>query len=726
MGMEVAQPPCMSKQTCLIGFLAVVCACQPPKADDARSQDDRTNTTGTNDRDSKPECTAPQKATTWTGPFHSMGVWDFRGPLNEDRQLGDLVQDLVIEEAVNALGLPFGLDDEATDLINTIVDNKIRDSINESTTAKRLLEDPFYQDLSQLSADIHVESTIDLEAGSSSSQVLGREKFHSISAKRNGTLHELDLVLPVAALWRGSFRDGTLDIDDHSVDIAFSSLINTMISEVLGTDAIDAFGNRMIRAVDCSGLIRAAIGGKDSLEITLGVWPLDKTYRVSIDPLINKCEDKIGELASSVFGIMDISTGVSVGGTVTATDNNCDGTADVLASANFNGIFMVAGPAALAPRVYPSFEATREPKRAYADLSNSLGTTEAFPIRGRLVWESHAPDLSRTAPYEELFQDEIRVGKLDLSLQTAKATVSLGSVTADGEGNIDASISISDLGIPPGMYQVKALYRGQLAGTVSVQLLAMTRTAPVVRSDVDKTYLASDFSSALGLVDLLSSDATARETLPAMATLHAQVNLPLVFLTGSPRFFSRTLQGKFKLDQLHDDGLVTKPFKDIVIGALSEMAPQDIVPALKEQIGYKLYWLMRMRLELPATTPEILMGDDSEADHVVFELYRRVIAKELDPASLSIELATLQVAESWRNQIASLAPAVIDSVSPSGRVQAIYIRKTNIESPYPVTNWASPAQLHHSGTAPMAISLHQLGALSAKGLQVVGAELAAR
>lgn len=32
----------------------------------------------------------------------------------------------------------------------------------------------------------------------------------------------------------------------------------------------------------------------------------------------------------------------------------------------------------------------------------------------------------------------------------------------------------------------------------------------------------------------------------------------------------------------------------------------DIIPDLKEPIGYKLYWLLKLRALIPATTPEMM------------------------------------------------------------------------------------------------------------------------
>ncbi len=677
-------------------------------------------TTETRENEKTTENCAAAPAAQWSGPYQSDGTWDFRGPLNEDRMVGDVVEDLVVDEAVGLLGVPSILEDEARKLLVELVDGAIRDRINDSTLASQLAEDPFYQALSELSAAVQVESTIDLEQGTSPNQVTGREEFHSVSVSRDGKVYELDTLVPVAARWDGDFDKGTLTIDQHSVDIAFSDVANTLISEVLGTDALSHFSERMKAAVNCEGLIQSIAGGDSEWTISLYLT----SYDVSITPLVALCEDIVGDLTTSLFGALDIDTGIRVGGTVAAVDTDCDDAADMLTSTDFGGLVAIAGPEALAPRVYVSFEASRKARRAYADMRNSLGTTHAFPVRGRIVWEYAAPDLVHTAPYEELFQDEIRSTQVELSLVTDSGSISLGNVPADGEGYIDTIVSLEDERLEAGTYQIQVHHDSILAGSFSTRLLAIERTTPVVRSDVDKTYLSSNFSSALGLVDLLSSDATERDTLPAVDILHAQLDLPLVFLTGSPRFFSRTLHGKADLDQLNHHGLITKPFKDIVIGELSELAPQNIVPELKEQIGYKLYWLLVLRLEIPPSTPEILMGDDSEADHVVYTLYRKILAKELGLGDLENKLRAYNVADSWRDQIMQVTPQVVSYIQPAGQVHSIYIRTTGTTSPFPVADYAHDSLLHHDGTQPLANALHSNGLLTDAGLNAVTTALA--
>ena len=661
----------------------------------------------------------PAVPDAWQGPFLSTGTWDLSGPIHQDRHVGDLVEDVLIEQAVGLLGVPSFLEQEAESAVRKLMNGKVSEWINQSTTAEKLMEDPFYRELAELSARIQVDSTIDLEAGIGASEMVGREQFHSIHVIRDGKAHQLDLVLPVAATWSGVVESGSFVVDAHAVELAWSEVVNAIASDVLGLDAIDNFHDRLIAAVDCPELVRTMIGGDDRLRVSLGFT----SFSVDISLLVGVCEQIVGEVVTSAVRFLDVDTGISVGGVVSAVDNDCDGSVDRLYSDEFGGTVSIVGPDALAPLVSISFEATRSPRQAYADIGNSLGTTNAFPVRGRLVWEHEQPDFAATAPYEQLFQNEIRDALVELTILTPQGGISLSTVRANGEGYLDTSISLVGKHLRAGRYRVEACYQGTLAGAFDVRLLEMSRTAPVIRSDVDKTYLSSEFSSASGLVSLVSSDATERDTLPGMDTLYQQLDLPTVFLTGSPRFFTRTLRGKLAIDGVGYDGLIAKPFKDIVIGELSSLAPQQVIPQLKQQIAYKLYWLLRLRLELPPTTPEILMGDDSEADHVVYTLYHRILAGQLSTNGLSTELIDYDVSDAWRDKVVSLVPTVVAHVQPSGQVQAVYIRLTGAQSHYPVSDYSDALLIPHDGTLPMAMSLRQGGVLTQAGFEVVQAQL---
>ena len=69
--------------------------------------------------------------TSWTGPYQSQGSWDLSGPLGEDHQIGDIVEELIIEEAITLLGVPSWLEGTATDLVEDLIGGMIAGPIND-------------------------------------------------------------------------------------------------------------------------------------------------------------------------------------------------------------------------------------------------------------------------------------------------------------------------------------------------------------------------------------------------------------------------------------------------------------------------------------------------------------------------------------------------------------------------------------------------------------------
>jgi len=371
-------------------------------------------------------------------------------------------------------------------------------------------------------------------------------------------------------------------------------------------------------------------------------------------------------------------------------------------------------------------------KVAYADMYRSLGTTESMPVRGRLVWEREDEvNAAATTPFEQISQDEIKNSLAELTLIDASGNpTELGTFRTDDEGYFDLSLDLTGKGLGAGVYTLRVQHSNKPAGTSQVRLLSPDHNGIVIRSDVDLTYLNTNFQSSAGLLNLMGQSADERETLPAMEIIYRGLRngsedlggRPVVFLSGSPRFFKRILEGKMLIDNVDQDGLALKPFKDIVMKNLAEFSVDEIIPELKEQIGYKLLWLMRLRLQVAATTREILMGDDSEADVVAYVVYHRFTSGELDIDALMTQLDALEISESWQNQIAQTAPKVADQLKGApAPVQAIYINKTGTAGKhYPVADWAIEGLTrYHSGSWPLALDLFEEGLISEQEVQAV-------
>lgn len=359
----------------------------------------------------------------------------------------------------------------------------------------------------------------------------------------------------------------------------------------------------------------------------------------------------------------------------------------------------------------------------YADGAPSLGTPTRLPLRTRIVEEDPPVDITDSDPFKMLAQDEIERARISLSLRLADGqTLALPEVQADEEGYVDAQIALP-AGIGPGAHTLVLGVNRILAGEVPARVLAADHQGIAVRSDVDMTYLLTDFHSALGLAELMESDSREREALPGMPAVYralragadGSADRPLCFISGSPRFFKRTLQGRMQLDGVQHDGLVLKPFKDIITANILSFDFDQIQPELEEQIGYKMSALLRLRLDLPPTTPEILMGDDTEADHVVYALYHRFTAGALTAAALDAELGRLSVAESWRAQVRQLAPQVAAHMQGQpAPVRLIYINRTDTPGEaHAVADWTVPGMTrHHRGAWPLILDLFEEGHVS--------------
>lgn len=376
-------------------------------------------------------------------------------------------------------------------------------------------------------------------------------------------------------------------------------------------------------------------------------------------------------------------------------------------------------------------------ERPVADLVSSVGTVERVVLRGRLVEEDGDFDPLRSTPADALWQDDLSGVSFAVHLvrPPSGAAQEVIQGTTDAEGYFEVILVPRDLGLGPGRYPIRLMYRGAVAGEANALVLGADSRDVAVRSDVDLTYLDTDFSSRSAMLDLLRQDATERQTLPAMETVFQALRRgrgqgsgpprPLTFLSGSPECFRRVLEARMRLDGVEQDGVLLKPFGQIITRNLADLDPSEIAPALAEQVGYKLAVLLQLRLELPPAAPEVLMGDDSEADVVVYVLYHRFTSGQLDTPGLQAELERLTVTPEWQAQVAMLAPLVLDHLGEHAPVRAIYINQTGRPSEaHVVTDWAEDGLVrYHRGAWPLVLDLFEEGWVSPSGVTAVADRL---
>lgn len=152
--------------------------------------------------------------------------------------------------------------------------------------------------------------------------------------------------------------------------------------------------------------------------------------------------------------------------------------------------------------------------------------------------------------------------------------------------------------------------------------------------DLDKTYLDTAFESLKGLWRTLREKAFQKRNVPGTGTLvralrdYWQENhvgrkdFPIYFITGSPPQLEPKIHDKLAYDGIYPFGLFCKDNL------------QNVVPGrfwrLTQQVGYKLQALLQLRLHLGENVRQILWGDDSEADAVIYSIYSDLCARRLD------------------------------------------------------------------------------------------------
>jgi len=238
--------------------------------------------------------------------------------------------------------------------------------------------------------------------------------------------------------------------------------------------------------------------------------------------------------------------------------------------------------------------------------------------------------------------------------------------------------------------------------------------------DIDRTYLATRFSSLRGLASIPFEFAIDKQDIAGMVVLLKEVrrgpgqesrSSPLYFISASPAQLRHVIQRKMLLDGLEFDGIT---FKDWV-GVLSELR----LKRLREQLGFKLTALLAGRRELPPGAEEILIGDDLENDALAFTLYADLLAGRIPERKLEAILTGHGVG--YEDAVAIREAAV--ALGPgTGRVKRAFIRMERHGRPEAFLD-AFPGLVGCHGAFQMAIALWQLGSISKSGVLRVARDL---
>lgn len=163
----------------------------------------------------------------------------------------------------------------------------------------------------------------------------------------------------------------------------------------------------------------------------------------------------------------------------------------------------------------------------------------------------------------------------------------------------------------------------------------------ITRWDLDKTYLYTEFETIRDLVRTALEKPEQKRDVPGAARLLrelGQLGARVHIVSGSPRQMAGRLTRKLALDGVRFDELTLKP-------NLSNLLRLRF-RALHDQLGYKLPALLHARLEDQVSSPlarEVLVGDDAEADALVYSLYADLCAGHVDARQLTRVLSANRV-----------------------------------------------------------------------------------
>ncbi len=198
--------------------------------------------------------------------------------------------------------------------------------------------------------------------------------------------------------------------------------------------------------------------------------------------------------------------------------------------------------------------------------------------------------------------------------------------------------------------------------------------------DLDKTYLDTSWGGFFELLKVALERAIAKKNIPGTTTLIRSLvdqwqvqkshrHFPLYFITASPPQMESRISEKLSFDGIF-------PF-----GAFYKDNLQNLLPKrmwrLTKQVGYKIQALMQLRIMLKEDVRQVLWGDDSESDAVIYNLYSDICARRIGPHDLRQILSQFWVTGEQVDTILQLQ----SSVPENDPVEKIYINLASDTDP---------------------------------------------
>lgn len=191
--------------------------------------------------------------------------------------------------------------------------------------------------------------------------------------------------------------------------------------------------------------------------------------------------------------------------------------------------------------------------------------------------------------------------------------------------------------------------------------------------DLDKTYLDTSWGSIRELWRTALEKAGQKRNVPGTGTLVRALKktweegrssdrpFPIYFITASPPQMEGKIREKLELDEILPLGTF---FKD----NLKNLKPKRLW-RLTQQVGFKLQALLQLRTQLKVDVRQVLWGDDSESDAVIYSLYSDICARRWTEKELLEILRGLHVVGEQTDTIFELQ----DRIPEGDPVEKIYI-----------------------------------------------------
>lgn len=191
--------------------------------------------------------------------------------------------------------------------------------------------------------------------------------------------------------------------------------------------------------------------------------------------------------------------------------------------------------------------------------------------------------------------------------------------------------------------------------------------------DLDKTYLDTTFETMRGLWRTIIEKAFQKQNVPGTSTLvralrnhwqethKGKKDFPIYFITASPPQLERKVHDKLNFDGIYPFGLFCKD-------NLKNIRPARL-RRLTQQVGYKLQALLQLRLHLSENVRQVLWGDDSEADAIIYSLYSDLCARRMNEEEIRQVLKYYKVTGQQVETILRL----VEDIPVQDPVEKIYI-----------------------------------------------------